>query len=239
MPKGSIVHFGKEMLKEIRGGNIRVITALQYYPKWRNSFRKGRNSVTDEQPWITFPVISMLKGVVDSKSKVFEYGGGGSTLFFVNRAAETVTVEHDEEWFHRLKAIIEARQSGKWIGNLVLPEAKTAEELLDPSKPGHYFSADAAFAKHTFRNYAASIDTYPDEYFDIVLVDGRVRPSCTIHGIPKLKKGGLLVIDNSDRGYYFKYLNDRLDKDFELIFDQKEPSPYVDFFTQTGVWRKR
>lgn len=34
--------------------------------------------------------------------------------------------------------------------------------------------------------------------FDILLVDGIVRRRCVEQGIPHLKKGGLLVLDNSD-----------------------------------------
>ena len=38
--------------------------------------------------------------------------------------------------------------------------------------------------------------------FDIVLIDGRDRVRCAKNAISKLKSGGILIWDDSDRGYY-------------------------------------
>ncbi|MCK1325058.1 MULTISPECIES: hypothetical protein [unclassified Bradyrhizobium] len=45
--------------------------------------------------------------------------------------------------------------------------------------------------------YAGFINSCADP-FDILLVDGIVRRKCVEQGIPHLKKGGLLVLDNTD-----------------------------------------
>jgi hypothetical protein len=239
MKKAGLIHYTKAMLKEITSGNAAIVESRAYYRQWQDSLAPGRNSVTDEQPWITFPVISILDKWITKGSKVFEFGGGGSTLFFTNRAGEVITVEHDAEWYRILDQKLKDKKAGNWKGNLILPETSNATSGLDPADPAHYFSADAGFSSHLFKAYASYIDQFPDQYFDLVLVDGRVRPSCTIHSVPKIKKGGLLVIDNADRPYYFTKIQQILDSEFELVFNKKTLSPYVDFFTQTGVWRKK
>ncbi len=238
MLKGFAVLYGTQLYKQLSKRNFDILHTFKFYSKWKASLQLKKNSIIDEQPWITFPVISILDKYVNSSSKVFEYGGGGSTLFFVNRAHEVVTVEHNNEWFMLLQDIIKRKNIGKWNGNLVFPEANINTALLNPSKPKDYFSKDPAFATNTFLAYARFIDKYPDEYFDVVLVDGRARPSCAWQSVTKLKKGGYLVIDNSDREYYFAELRKTLETDFKLIYNKIALSPYVKFFTKTGVWEK-
>lgn len=238
MSSARLSHFIKQLAKEVLRGNFDIANAVKYFPAWKASLEAGRNSIKDEQPWITFFVIDLFKKVINSDTKVFEYGGGGSTLFFVNRAKEVVTVEHDPDWFRVLQKIVADKKITNWSGNFISPDKKLQQSKLSPSAPKDYFSSDVSFSNNTFKTYASFIDSYTDNYFDIVLVDGRARPSCAWHSVPKLKKGGLLIIDNSDRDYYFFAIADTLKKEFELVYNNRGLSPYVDFFTQTGVWRK-
>jgi hypothetical protein len=72
--------------------------------------------------------------------------------------------------------------------------AEPAPDPLFPEKsfknPGDFISGGPAYTGKNFEQYAKSIDLFPDNYFDIVIVDGRSRPSCIQQGIPKLKKTG-------------------------------------------------
>lgn len=238
MSKGLFARFGKQVYKEILKGNAGILGTLKYYFQWKRSLKPGRSSIVDEQPWITYPAITLLKQYTKADSRVFEYGGGGSTLFFVNRAKEVVTVEHDNHWFTILQQKIRDKNVHNWFGHLILPEKKNNQNELDPADPQHYFSNDEAFLDSTFKSYASSIDKYPNNYFDIILVDGRARPSCTWHSLVKVKPGGLLIVDNSNRSYYFTKIINDINKDYKLVFDNKALSPYVDFLTQTSVWRK-
>ena len=40
---------------------------------------------------------------------------------------------------------------------------------------------------------------YPDDTFDVVVVDGRERVRCFQHSVAKVKPGGLLILDDVDR----------------------------------------
>src|SRR4051794_21067460 len=54
-------------------------------------------------PWITFDAIAFLKKWLPRGIRVFEYGSGASTMFWVSLDATCVSVEHDPEWYAVLK----------------------------------------------------------------------------------------------------------------------------------------
>src|ERR1041385_4442123 len=73
-------------------------SAWKHYFEWKKHLEEGKNSMDDRLPWLGFSVIGQLKEKVGKGYRIFEYGGGGSTLFFLDRAKEVVTVEHNAEW---------------------------------------------------------------------------------------------------------------------------------------------
>jgi hypothetical protein len=68
-------------------------------------------------PWFTYPAIEYLRQLDFSQSSVFEFGTGGSTLFWCRRAARVVGVEHDAAWHERVRRRLPAN------GELVLAPA--------------------------------------------------------------------------------------------------------------------
>ena len=190
-------------------------------------------------PWITFEVIDFLNKQITPSFKIFEYGGGGSTLFFLKRAAQVVTVEHDDAWFAKLSDEINKRGMNHWKGELI--KAQEGDLVSEPkiAEPDHFTSEDLPSKGKNYKAYAEAIAAYNDNYFDLVMVDGRARPSCIKQSIPKIKPGGLLVLDNSDRAYYLKQTNALLEKNFELLINRFAPCPYLTHFTKTAVWRKK
>jgi hypothetical protein len=158
-------------------------------------------------PWLTFDAIDALTARMRDGMRVFEYGSGGSTLFWLRWKVELCSVEHEPEWYGMVKARLPAGAAVDY--RLVEPEPLAQARVGgDPADPEAYLSAD--FRDRTFQGYASQIDPFPDGHFDLVLVDGRARPSCLRHAIPKVKPGGLLVLDNADRDYYVARLGDEL-----------------------------
>jgi len=238
MPDKSLLKFSKETVKSVLKSGASALGHYSYFSRWQKSLDDTSNSVVDKQPWLTFPVIDLLNKKINASSKVFEYGGGGSTLFFLERAGEIVTVEHDKDWFVKLDELVTGDKRNRWKGNFIAPEPGLDSASPDPSNPADYASSDDLFKKSTFKQYAKKIDEYNDNYFDVVLVDGRSRPSCMAHSLPKIKPGGWLVIDNSDRDYYFTHLADKLSQQFNVIYNKTAPCPYLNFFSQTTVLQK-
>ncbi len=211
---------------------------LKYYFRWKKSLSENASSVKDEQPWITFKTIDYLDNYLNRQSVVFEYGGGGSTLFFVKRSRLVFTVEHNKEWFAILSKIISKQGNKNWSGNFI--EGQLGNYTSDPdiANPEHYSSDDFNSINMNYYNYVTAIDSFEDNYFDVILVDGRSRPSCIKHSVSKLKNGGLLILDNSDRDYYLKLLVNELKSRFVTIIDEMGASPYSREFTKTSIWKK-
>jgi hypothetical protein len=180
----------------------RILTSpsqRKHLGRWLLS-RNSHHVLDAELPWLTFDAIDELLKRLPPDPVVFEYGSGGSTLFWLKHGSRCTSVEHDAEWFARMRQRV--GDNSRLDYRLIPPDADPAGEDADPSDPQAYRSTDPAFAGQTFRKYARQIDGFPNQHFDVVLVDGRARPSCLMHCAPKVKRGGLLILDNAERDYY-------------------------------------
>ena len=153
-------------------------------------------------PWLVFDAIERLTALELRGRRVFEYGSGGSTLFWQSRGAHCVSIEHDAEWFATTRARIADTPAVDY--RLILPEEREEMGAADPADPEGYASDDVPTRGKSYRRYVSAIDAFPDGHFDVVLVDGRARPSCLKHSAPKVAPRGVLVLDNSDRPYYLE-----------------------------------
>jgi len=135
---------------------------------------RARSTMTLELPWLPFRLIDELEERVGPGSQVFEYGGGGSTLWFLAQGATVVTVEHHPEWAAHLRSRV---TSDRWT-------------LLERSEADSYAA------------YVGAIEEYADDTYDVVVVDGRERARCLTAALPKVRPGGLLIVDDVDRERY-------------------------------------
>jgi hypothetical protein len=210
-----------------------------YRRRWFASFGAGHNSMNDAQAWLTFSAIDHLNQFLNKTHRVFEYGGGGSTLFFLDRAGEVVTVEDQADWMQALGAKIREQGHQHWTGRHIGPETLGTPRPLDPANPDDFASSIPVYHNITFEAYAKSINAYPAGYFDVVLVDGRARPSCIAQSIPLLKRGALLVIDNAERPHYTRAFAGVFAQEFDTLVDAFLPCPYSPDFIRTIVLRKK
>jgi hypothetical protein len=75
---------------------------------WFRSFREEASVDADGKPlpWITYPAIEFLKGRIHANMSIFEYGSGGSTLWWASHVKEVISVEHDKEWYQQIARIV-------------------------------------------------------------------------------------------------------------------------------------
>jgi FkbM family methyltransferase len=211
-----------------------VRDAVRFYIPWLRTM-KSRNPLIDALPWMPFPAIRFLQDIIGKDSRVFEYGAGGSSMFFGKRVEELVSVEHDKTWFETTQVAMQdlQRQFGtQWTGILAEAEPHNPPADGSPADPLAYTSADENFSGQTFHRYAEAIDAYPDEYFDVVLIDGRARPSCFLHAMTKVKIGGYVILDNAERDSY-AYIEETAEK---IGFEKREfwgPGPYNHYCWRT------
>lgn len=203
-------------------------SCLKYYNNPKH------NSILDAKPWMAFPAIDALDKFLTKDSRVFEYGSGGSTLFFAKRAKEVVSVEHHREWYNLVKEELRKRNIKNIDYKLIEPIMSGEYDRLRIADPDAYVSDDDNSAGMTYEAYAKSIMQYPDNYFDLVVVDGRVRPSCMFHALNKVKKGGILLLDNSERIHYLRIMQKYL-QGWEKV-SYMSSVPYNIHFSETTLF---
>ncbi len=96
--------------------------AIRLYPAWKASLELGSDSLTDRLPWITFEARSFIRTFLNPSDTVFEYGSGGSTIFYSKMAKQVFSVEHDEDYFNRVKASLAEEGIANCDCVLVRPE---------------------------------------------------------------------------------------------------------------------
>jgi len=186
------------------------------------------NSIQDRKPWVTFGAIDWLSKRINKDWYVFEFGSGGSTLFFSDHEVKLVSVEHDPMWYENVQAVL--RNEGKLVKcdyRLACPDLC---EAGTPVMPSNRYSASNA----DYKRYVETIDEFPDETFDLSFVDGRARMECVRQSVNKVKKGGYILLDDSYRDDYrdiFKILKDWKRRDFYGL------GPYRREASQTTIWQ--
>ncbi|MEO1160572.1 MAG: hypothetical protein AAFW74_08975 [Pseudomonadota bacterium] len=116
------------------------------------------------RPWMNDLAVSQLERLVRPGSRVFEWGCGGSTIFFAERGAEVICIEHNAEWAALVETELKARGLDK----------KVTVRHVDLE--GEYIDI---------------IDRFKDD-FDIVCVDGRKRIESLIKGSSRVQPGRYL-----------------------------------------------
>lgn len=203
------VKVGTRLLKLILS-YLKMKTQRRYILEWLRSYKNGY-LLNKPSPLFTFDAIRYLKLQVKREMQVFEYGSGGSTLFWLQLGAKCISIEHDPGWYTLIGQRV--KHSPAMDYRLVPPELNQNKEQVNPVDPDDYVSLDDCQG-YQFRKYVSQIDSFPDKYFDLVLIDGRARPSCIKHSAKKVKVQGMLVIDDAERPYYFEKTEQFL-KDFE------------------------
>lgn len=167
--------------------------------KLRYKYFRKKNNPT---PWLS-PAATLFFDAWLNKDKIgAEFGSGVSTVFFARRSKEIVSIEHFEPWYNKVVDLFK-KEGLTNVDYRFIKEVETKSKKPLPEKVKKYLSEDSSFEiRWEFENYFQSLEDFDNEYFDFILVDGRARPECVFYSIDKLKSGGLMVLDNSERNRY-------------------------------------
>jgi predicted O-methyltransferase YrrM len=128
------------------------------------------------QPWLTKDAVAILSDLLRPSDVGLEFGSGRSTVWFARRVAELTSVEHDREWYAKTSTLL--RETGFTNVHYLLREMDREE--------GHGVEAE----------YVRVASTFEPNSLDFVLVDGVYRGDCANAAIPRLRPGGVLIVDN-------------------------------------------
>lgn len=132
-------------------------------------------------PWTSWEVIYRLRELTGKGKRVFEWGGGGSTRFFLGLECEVVTAERDAQWRGELAKHLSVNEiGGRW--QLIAAPQTTGDD--DPT------------------DYLGLLDA--NGMFDVVLVDDIHRVRCAQHAMKFIRPGGFIVVDDAQRTDYTK-----------------------------------
>jgi hypothetical protein len=188
---------------------MRPIIKVMYY-----FFRKKYSP----SPWLSPAATLFFDQYLNSSHRMAEFGSGLSTVFFAERVGEIISIEHYEPWYKKVKVLLHK----KGLENVDYRLIKMDEQIQsDKELEQQMHSTCKQFSLMTaYKNYYNALSSEAKESFDIILVDGRARPECVFSSVEKLKSGGLMVLDNSERRRY------------TIVFDVLKSWPY--FSTTTG-----
>lgn len=74
--------------------------------KYSNCVDKYNNKI----PWYTYPAIEYFNNLDFSSKKIFEYGSGNSSSYWSEKALKVLSIEHDKDWYDKIKNHINDNQ---------------------------------------------------------------------------------------------------------------------------------
>jgi predicted O-methyltransferase YrrM len=129
-----------------------------------------------DDPWLAPAAIDLLRSLLRPADRGLEFGSGRSTVWFAQCVDALTSVEHDERWHASVSAMLTA----KGLGNV--------DYVLAPGDQPMERGGESAYARTAL--------AFPDESLNFALIDGHYRDYSAKFALPKLKPGGMLIIDN-------------------------------------------
>jgi hypothetical protein len=165
----------------------RLLVNLALHPTYASRYVSdnllhSRSPLDLEQPWFSYAAIDFLENYLTRDMTVFEYGSGGSTIFFARRAGSVVSVEDNPEWFQRVQDRV------KQLG---LPNVSLRLFPFNFKEPVGFETSD----------YLRALS---GQQPDVIVVDGseewtQVRPICFRLAESIIGEGGIIIVDDSWR----------------------------------------
>jgi hypothetical protein len=138
-------------------------------PRWVKDAKIRRNPLDFRRPWWNYEAIKYVEVCLPQSARIFEFGGGASTLWLTDKGARVTTIEDNRDWYEGLIA-----------------KAHDADiRLIPKGNDGDY-------------DYIHAIDAEPDDSLDLVIVDGSPdRVQCALAAVTKVRPGGMLLLDDT------------------------------------------
>jgi SAM-dependent methyltransferase len=184
---------------------------LSGWVRYPAAWLRARTGRIPERPWLVPASIGWLRRRVRSEWSILELGAGRSTAWFARRAARVISLEDDEFWHSATRLRLD--QAGL-----------NADLRLRPVE-----------------DFPREIASLPDDAFDLVVVDFLEAPTvtridCLDPAMHKVRPGGYLLLDDSDRPGYAKAFELLAGWPFRRFVGVKDGWPEA---CETGIFRRQ
>jgi hypothetical protein len=220
----TIVKYGKKFLNLL--GIETIVRLLKSNSAinqdgWYLSVKKKKPLDKDGNaiPWFTYASIDFLKNRIQKTHHIFEYGSGGSSIWFSKHAQSVDSVEHHEGWYNKIIQLAKP-----------LPNLKVSLVQLKKNHQSLEY-AILAFIRDDEgnNNYINHVNTTEKKYH-IVIIDGLFRNDCLVACLSNLTKDGIIILDNTN---YSKEL------DFGIKFMRQEGFKQLDFWGMIPIFEQK
>mgnify|MGYP001301567643 CR=1 FL=1 len=154
---------------------------LNFAYVWRKLQQQWFQYRNPDAPWLTEQAVILLSTWLRESDIGIEWGSGRSTLWFASRVSKISSVESDLTWYEKVQGQLERSGLTEKVDYRDVPVG-----IKDSEPPRKNPYSDVA-------------DEFHDGSLDFALIDGKVRLACVERVMPKLKSGGLLILDNAER----------------------------------------
>lgn len=202
MREGEVVFtsLGLGQIDSIEGRDIKINT----YPR---IYDRVKESIIDGNPHMDEKEISLIKESLKPHYKVFEWGSGGSTIYFSQFVDTYVSVENLRIWFELVSQrmfIDETQTIGISHGKYSL--------YYKPELGEHKVKRGSLRLGYYYYTYINAIDECGIDEFDVIIIDGMARPSCVYKALNHVHDNSVIFFHD-----YFKYPEYRwLDKKLDI-----------------------
>ena len=150
--------------------------------------------INDDLCWWSYSIQKELPFILNNYKikNILEYGSGSSTVYFSKRKYNITSVEYDNDWFNKIKLILNKYKSTKIY--LIKEDINIQREYV---------------SKKNFKSYKnyAEFPLSLNEKFDLIIIDGRVREKCLEISPKLLSTNGIIIFDDTERTRYKKSIN--------------------------------
>ena len=175
----------------------------------------GYDLIHPGRPFLAPAAIDFLERELPREGIGIEWGSGRSTAWLARHLRHLTSVEHNADWHARVS---------QQLRDLKIDNVDYRFVPLD-----HADTVPTVPVYAVTPRYVAVADAFPDAHFDFAEVDGHYRQACAIAIAPKIKPGGLLLIDDTD---WLPRDQWHVPAEWKLIHES------VKVNTTTSIWRK-
>jgi hypothetical protein len=174
---------------------LRVALNLTLNPNYiwfytKKSFFNKKEPLDLELPWISLKCIHFLNNFLTKNHKVLELGGGGSTIYFSKKVRSVTCFESYDNWAKKIKL----KSKSLNLRNIDLRVLPYIPDSLLEFKNSSFFKSIS------------------ESKFDVIFIDNfendlQIRPCCFYEAEKSIKRGGIIIIDDSWRYEELRKIN--------------------------------